>query len=56
MKSVRNHRDIRLVKTDKKRNKLVLESNHHTTKWFSERLIAIEMKKTKVRMGKPIYL
>ena len=56
MESVRNHRDIRLVKTDKKRNKLVSESNHHTTKWFSERLIAIEMKKTKVRMGKPIYL
>ena len=56
MENVRNHRDIRLVATDKKRNKLVSESNHHRTKCFSERLIAIEMKKTKVRMGKPIYL
>ena len=56
MENVRNHRDIRLVTTDKKRNKLVSESNHRTTKCFSERLIAREMKKTNVRMGKPIYL
>ena len=29
----------------KKRNKLVSEPNYHTTKWFSETLLAIEMKK-----------
>ena len=32
------------------------EPNYHTTKWFSENLLAIEMKKTKVKMNKPIYL
>ena len=36
---------IKLVTNDTKRNKLVSEPNHHTTKWFSENLLAIEMKK-----------
>ena len=40
----------------KKRNKLVSEPNYHTTKHFSENLLAIEMKKTKVKMNKPVYL
>ena len=34
MENVRNHRDIKLVTTDKKRNQLVSEPNYHTTKWF----------------------
>ena len=56
MENVRKHRDIKLVRTDKRRNRLVPEPNYHTTKWFSEKLLAIEMKKTKVKMNKPIYL
>ena len=32
------------------------EPNCHTTKWFSENLLATEMKKAKVKMNKPIYL
>ena len=56
MENVRNHRDIKLVTTDKKRNKLVSELNYHTTKLFSENLLATEMKKTKVKMNKPVYL
>ena len=56
MENVRKHRDIKLVTTDKKRNQLVSEPNYHTTKWFSENLLAIEMKKTKVKMNKPVYL
>ena len=32
------------------------EPNHYTTKWFSDSLIAIEMKKIKLKMDKPIYL
>ena len=32
------------------------EPNYHTTEWFSESLIAIEMKKIKVKIDKPIYL
>ena len=56
MENVRNHRDIKLVTTDKKRNHLVSEPNYPTTKYFSENLLAIEMKKTKVKMKKPVYL
>ena len=46
MENVRNHRDIKLVTTNERRNKLVSEPNYHTTTQFSENLIAIEMKKT----------
>ena len=56
MENVRKHRNIRLVTTYEKRNKLVLEPNHHKTKHFSENLLAIEMKKTKIKMNKPGYL
>ena len=56
MEQVRNHRDIRLVTTDKKRCQLASEPNYHTTKRFSEGLIAIEMKKIEIKMNKPIYL
>ena len=56
MENVRKHRDIKLVTTDKRRNQLVSEPNYHITKWFSENLLAIEMKKTKAKMNKPAYL
>ena len=54
--NIRKHRDIKLVTTDKRRNQLVSERNYHTTKCRSEDLLAIEMKKTKVKMNKPVYL
>ena len=54
MENVRKHRDIKLVTTDKRRNQLVLEPNYQ--KWFSEKILAIEMKKTKLIMDKPVYL
>ena len=56
MENVRKHRDIKLVKTDKKRNKLVSESNFHTMKLIDNNLAIIEMRKVKVQMNKPIYL
>ena len=56
MENVRKHRDIKLVKTDHERNKLVSEPNYHTMKLISENLSIIEMKKVKVKMNKPIYL
>ena len=56
MKNVRKHQNIKLVTTDKRRNQLVSEPNYYTTKWFSENLLATEMKKTKVKMDKPVYL
>ena len=56
MENLRKHRDVKLVTTDKRRNQLTSEPNYQTTKYFSENLMAIEMKKTKVKMNKPIYL
>ena len=49
MENVRKHRDIKLVTTDEKGNKLVSEPNYHITKNFSENLLAVEMKKAKVK-------
>ena len=56
MENVRKHRDIKLVKTDKKRNKLVSEPNYHTMKLTDDNLAIIEMRKVKAKMNKPIYL
>ena len=57
MANVRNHRDIKLVTTERRRrSQLVSQPNYHTTKHFSENLLAMEMKKMKVTMNKPIYL
>ena len=56
MENVRKHGDIKLVTTNEKRNKLVSEPNYHTTKRFSENLLTIEMKKSKVKMNELIYL
>ena len=56
MENVRKHRDIKLVTTDKRRNKLVSEPNYHAIKWFSESLVAIEMRNAKIKMNKPTYV
>ena len=56
MENIKKHRNIKLVTTDKKRNKLVSEPNYHTMNYISEDLSIIEMNKTKVKMNKPIYL
>ena len=45
MENIRNHRNIKLVTTDKKRSKLVSEPNFHTINLISEYLSIIEMKK-----------
>ena len=47
MENVRKHRDIKLETTDKRGNQLAPEPNYYTTKYFSEDLLAIEMKKIK---------
>ena len=56
MQNVRNHRDIKLTTTNARRKQLVSQPNYHTCKRFSENLIAIELRKTKVYMNKPIYI
>ena len=57
MENVRKHRDIKLFKTERRSNYLVSEPNYHTTKFFTEHLLAIEMKKiTQILMNKFVYL
>ena len=56
MENVRKHMDIKFITTERRRNYLVSEPNYHTTKFFSEKLLEIEMKKTEILMNKPIYL
>ena len=47
MENVRNHRDIKIVTTNRQRNRLASEPNYHTTKRISENLLIMEMKKQK---------
>ena len=56
MENVRNHRDIKIVTTNKQRNRLASEPNYHTTKYISKDLLIMEMKKVEVKMNKPVYL
>ena len=51
LENIRNHRDIKLVTSDKRRKRLVSEPNYHSHKIFSECLMAIEIKKTRVKMN-----
>ena len=45
MENVRNHRDIKVVTTETRRNYLVLEPKYQTKKIFSDNLLGIEIKK-----------
>ena len=56
MENAEKHRDIKLTTIDKRRKQSVSEPNYHATKWFSENLLAIEMRKTEVKMNKPVSL
>ena len=53
MENVRKHRDIKLAITERTRNYLVSESNYHATKFFTEKLLEIEIKK-QILMNKPV--
>ena len=56
MKNMNKHRNIKLVTTERRRNYLVLETNYHTTKFFEETVLAIEMGEAQILMNKPVYL
>ena len=56
MENVRGYRNIKLVTTEKRKNFLVSETNCHTTKLFTENLLAIKMKKTQTFFNNPVYL
>ena len=45
MENVREHRHIKFVATERRRNHLESEPNYHTKKFFTENLLAIKMRK-----------
>ena len=47
MENVRNHRDIKLVTSEKRRKQLVSEPNYHSGKKCSDNSMDLEMKKNK---------
>ena len=56
-KTVENvSKHIKIVTTERIRNYLVPEPNYHTTKFFTEYLLAIELKKTEIIINKPVCL
>ena len=55
MENTRNHRNIKLVTTEKRR-RLISEPKCHSHKKVSDHLMAIEMKKARVKMTKSLYL
>ena len=54
MENLRKHRNIKLVKTERRRSYLASEPNYHTTKFFTENLLAIEMR-AQILMNKHVY-
>ena len=43
MENMRKHRDTKFLTIERRRNYLMSEPNYHTTKFFTEHLLAIEM-------------
>ena len=56
MKNIRNHKDMKLVTSDKEYSKYVMKPNFKDGFPFSKHLFAVEMGKTKIMMNKPVYL
>ena len=56
MENIRNRVDINLVNDKKRAEKLSAQPNFNHCNIFSEDLVAIHMKKTKLVFNKPVYL
>ena len=55
MENVRKHRNIELITTERRRNYLVSKPNYHNTKFFTENLLAIEMKNIEILINTPLH-
>ena len=51
MENVRKHKNNEFATTERRRNYLLSEPNNHTTNFFMENLLAIEMRKTQILMN-----
>ena len=56
IENVRKQREIKLVITEQRRKKLLSEPNYKLCVAFSDHLLAIEMRKTRIYMDKPIMV
>ena len=55
IENVRKHRNMKLVTTERTGNYLASEPNYNTTNFFTENLLAIEMRKTQILMDSNSY-
>ena len=56
IENVRKDRDVKLGTAVRRKTYFVSEPNYHTTKFFTDNLSAIEMKKMEILMNKPVHL
>ena len=56
MENIRNHKDMKLVTSDKKYLKYVMKPNSKDGHPFSKHLFAVEMEITEITMNKPVHL
>ena len=54
MENLRKHRVNTLVTTERRSNNVVSEPSYHTTKFFTENLLAKELRKAEILVNKPI--
>ena len=54
-KMIEKNRDIKLVTTEYKKNKLASEPNYHSTKCISKDLLVMERKKAEVKINKLVH-
>ena len=56
IENVRKRRGIKLIVTEERRKELVSVPNYASCRAFSDSLMAIEMRKTRIYMDKPILV
>ena len=56
IENLRKHRNIKLLRRERRRNYLESQPNYHTTKLITENFLAVEMRKTQILINKLVYL
>ena len=56
MENIRNRVDVRLINTKEHAEKFIVKPNYEGRTIFDSNLVAIHMKKTKIKFDKPIYV
>ena len=56
MENLRKHVDVKLVNDETKAQKLICKPNFHDFRIFNEDLTAIQTRKAKLKLNKPIYV